>query len=328
MTIGIGVIGAGVMGADHARTVARHVGGAELVAISDPDESRARAISGEIAGCRPFTDCLELIADPAVEAVLIASPDHTHVGFVLACLGAGKHVLCEKPVAPTSAGCREVLEAERALGRRLIQVGFMRRFDPAYVEMRSVLTRGELGKALLLHCAHRNATAPGFFTPEMSITNAAVHEFDILRWLTGSEIIAVTALNSARKGDGGLRDPLVLLVEMQDGVLADVELFMNAAYGYDIRTELVCENGTVDLGRPAPNLHRRAGTEARSFPGDWRGRFGDAYRLQLQAWLASVRGQEPAGADASDGLAATLVAEAALASLESGRRVAIATDRP
>jgi myo-inositol 2-dehydrogenase/D-chiro-inositol 1-dehydrogenase len=325
MSKGIGIIGAGIMGADHARTLAVHVGGAQLVAVSDADEARAAAAAQENGARRHYTDGFTLIEDPAVEAVLVASPDETHAGFVLACLKAGKPVLCEKPLAPTAAACLEVVEAERKVGRRMVQVGFMRRFDPAYVEMHDALQQQALGSPLLLHCVHRNASAPAFFTPGMSITNAAVHEFDALRWLTGREIVAVTALNSARKGVGPLRDPLMLLVELEGGILADVELFMNAAYGYDVRTELVCENGTMDLNRPSPNMRRSAGGQSRSFPDDWRGRFGDAYRLQLQAWTASLAGREPSGADARDGHAAMQVAEAALQSLQSGGRVEVAT---
>jgi myo-inositol 2-dehydrogenase/D-chiro-inositol 1-dehydrogenase len=328
MSKGIGIIGAGVMGADHARTLAVHVGGAELVAVSDADDTRAAAAARANGAWRHYSDGFALIEDPAVEAVLVASPDATHVGFVLACLKAGKPVLCEKPLAPTAGECLEVIEAERRLGRRMVQVGFMRRFDPAYGEMHDVVKQEALGRPLLLHCAHRNATAPGFFTPEMSITNAAVHEFDILRWLTGREIVAVTTLNCARKGAGPLRDPLMLLVELDGGILADVEVFMNAAYGYDVRTELVCESGTVDLGRPLPNMRRFAGGQLQSFPGDWRGRFGEAYRLQMQAWVAWLVGGEPRGADAWDGYAAMRVADAALQSLESGARIEVATAGP
>ncbi len=323
MAIGIGIIGAGVMGADHARILSAHVGGAELVAVSDADEARAATSAQANGARRHHADGLALIEDPEVEAVLVASPDHTHADFVLACLGAGKPVLCEKPLAPTSAECLGLIEAERKAGRRMIQVGFMRRFDPFYVEMRNTLHGGALGRPLLLHCAHCNASAPGFFTPEMSVTNAAVHEFDAIRWITGREIVAVTALSSARKGGGALRDPIMILAELDDGVVADIEIFMNAAYGYDIRTELVCENGTIDLARPAPNAVRCAGERALSFPGDWRGRFGDAYRLQLQAWIGSLAGRAPSGAGARDGYAAMCVAEAALASLASGSRVEV-----
>lgn len=326
MSLGIGIIGAGVMGADHARILATQVGGAKLVAISDPDEARACEVALANEARRHHTDVFALIEDPAVEAVIVASPDHTHAGMVLACLRAGKPVLCEKPLAPTVAECRELMEAELRTGRRMIQVGFMRRFDPAYAAMSATLSSGRLGRPLLMHCAHRNVAAPGFFTPEMSIANAAVHEFDIVRWLLGVEAVAVTALQSASKASATLRDPILLLLEMQNGVMVDIEIFMNAAYGYDIRAELVCENGTVELGRPAPNLVRNEGGEARTFPSDWRGRFSDAYRLQLQAWIGNLRGKPHGGAGAFDGYVATLIAQAALRSLVSRAREEIAPD--
>ncbi|TIP27760.1 MAG: inositol 2-dehydrogenase [Mesorhizobium sp.] len=326
MTIGIGIIGAGIMGADQARTLATHVGGTKLIAVSDPDEARASNVARANEAARHYTDGFALIEDAAVEAVIVASPDDTHARMVLACLRAGKPVLCEKPLAPTVAECLELIAAEQRSGRHMIQVGFMRRFDPAYAAMHETLSSGRLGRPLLMHCAHRNAKAPAFFTPEMSIANAAVHEFDIVRWLMGLEAVAVTAIRSARKGEGTLRDPILLLLELENGVLVDIEIFMNAAYGYDIRAELVCENGTVELGRPAPNLVRHAGEEARTFPSDWRGRFNDAYRLQLQAWIGSLRGKPQNGAGALDGYIATLIAQAALRSLASGAREEIAPD--
>ncbi|MER9856400.1 Gfo/Idh/MocA family oxidoreductase [Mesorhizobium sp. M0098] len=314
------------MGADHARTLATQVGGATLVAVSDPDEARAREVARANQARRHHTDGFALIEDPAVEAVIVASPDHTHAGMVLACLRAGKPVLCEKPLAPTMAECRELIEAEHRTGRRMIQVGFMRRFDPGYAAMYATLSSGRLGRPLLMHCAHRNAAAPGFFTPEMSIANAAVHEFDVARWMLGLEAVAVTALRSTSKANGALRDPILLLLEMHHGVLIDIEIFMNAAYGYDIRAELVCENGTVELGRPAPNLVRNEGGEARTFPSDWRGRFSDAYRLQLHAWIGGIGGKTQSGAGALDGYVATLIAQAALRSLASGAREEISPD--
>ena len=139
MDLRIGVIGAGIMGGDHALTLARSVKGAALAAISDTDGARAAAVAAASGADRVHADARDLIADPTVEAVLIASPDPTHERLVLACLAAGKPVLCEKPLAPTIEGCLRIVAAETALGRRLVQVGFMRRFDPGYLEMRSAL---------------------------------------------------------------------------------------------------------------------------------------------------------------------------------------------
>ena len=135
----VGVIGAGLMGTTHVRLLSGEVAGAEVVAISDAVVASAERLAASVGVRTVYADALELIARPAVEGVVIASPAITHEPFVLACLDADKPVLCEKPLAVDAAACRRVLEAEAALGRRLVQVGFMRRFDPAYVELKAPL---------------------------------------------------------------------------------------------------------------------------------------------------------------------------------------------
>lgn len=323
MSVGIGIIGAGVMGADHARLVAGHVAGAHLVAISDADEARARETAKKHGARRHYADGGRLIADPDVDAVVIASPDATHVDYVLASLKAGKKVLCEKPLAPTAKDSLMAVEAEVKGGKRLIQVGYMRRFDPAYVEMRNTLRSGTLGRPVILHCAHRNVSAPDWFTPQNSITNSGVHEIDIIRWLVDEEVAAVRAIKPATRGASRPGDPVLLLIEMASGLLADVEIFIDAGYGYEVRGELVCENGTIELERPEPVSIRRSQNEARAFPPDWRGRFEDAYRIELQAWVDFVRGGRMTGADAWAGYAATAIAEAGVESLKRNERVEV-----
>lgn len=324
MSLGIGVIGAGVMGADHARTAARLTPGAHLAAIADADLARARAVAEEAGTARATSDPYDVIGDPAVGAVLIASPDHTHVELTLACLEAGKPVLCEKPLAPTAEGCLAVIEAEMALGRRLVQVGFMRRFDPAYGAMRQALAEGRLGRPLLFHAVHRNAVPPSFFEPGMIITNAAVHEIDVARWLLGSEIRSARVIRSGAGEAEAYRDLMLIVLETAAGHLVDVELFMRAHYGYDIRGEVVCERGTVAMAPPALAHVRHAEAESFPFATDWRARFADAYRLQLQAWARAVATGTPTGASAWDGYAATAVADACLASLASGEPAPVA----
>src|SRR5919107_4929897 len=205
--IGVGVVGTGIMGGDHARTLAQSIKGATLVALADPDVERASAIAGATGARRVHADPHALIEDPEVDAVLVASPDPTHERLVLACLAAGKPVLCEKPLAPTIEGCLRVIEAEVALGRRLVQVGFMRRFDPGYAAMQATLADGRIGTPLILHCVHRNATVPPSFDSGMLITNAAVHEIDIARWLLQDEFSAVTVFTPRARESGVLVDP-------------------------------------------------------------------------------------------------------------------------
>ena len=198
MSIGVGIIGAGVMGADHARIIAGHVAGAHLVAISDADEARAKAIAAETGAKRGVNDPLSVINDPAVGAVLIASPDSTHADFTIACIKAGKPVLCEKPLAPTAAEGMRVIEAELSGGKRLVQLGFMRRFDPGYTEMKGLLDKGLYGEALAFHCIHRNATAPAHFDAVAAIVNSCVHEVDISRFVLSAELSSRPCVQGAR----------------------------------------------------------------------------------------------------------------------------------
>src|SRR5690606_2273741 len=156
MAVKVGIVGAGVMGADHARILATSVAGAELMAVSDPDSARRNALAADLGIKASYGDAMELIADPDVTAVIVASPDPTHKPLTLACLDAGKPVLCEKPLATSAADCLEIVRHEMDFGRRMIQVGFMRRFDPGYVAMKRMLASDELGAALILHCVHRN----------------------------------------------------------------------------------------------------------------------------------------------------------------------------
>jgi myo-inositol 2-dehydrogenase/D-chiro-inositol 1-dehydrogenase len=296
-----------MMGADHVRTLTNGVPGAHVAAVSDVDPARAAAAAGDAADARAIADPHALIADPAVDAVVVASFDASHEEFVCACIEAGKPVLCEKPLATTADACLRVIEAELAGGRRLVSLGFMRRFDPAYGVVKERVDGGGIGEVLLVHCAHRNAVAPPAYTSEMLITSSAVHEIDVMRWLLGEEIVAATvrAPRSTTQAPNGLRDPQLVLLETASGVLVDVEVFVNAGYGYDIRCEVVGETGTVRLGEQVEP--------------DFRARFATAYRRELECWVQGL----DHGPTAWDGYAANAVADACLESLASGARAAV-----
>jgi len=319
MIIRVGLIGAGVMGAEHARVLSTAVSGAELTAVSDPDAERVAKILETCPTARPFADALDLIRDKSVDAVLVASPDQTHRALVLACLEIEKPVLCEKPLAPSLDECLKVIAREQALDRRLVTVGYMRRFDPGYVEMKRRLHEGGLGAALVMHCIHRNAAAPPFMTAPMLIANSAVHEIDIARFVLGREVERVTVVTPRKTSLATIQDPQIVFLEMEDRVVVEAEIFVNAQYGYDVRAELVCEKGTIALTPPHDVTVAHAAKESFSFPGDWRARFAHAYRAELQAWVSGVSSGVPSGASAWDGYVATAVAEAGLESLASRR---------
>lgn len=317
MTLAIGLIGCGVMGADHAAIFAHEVPAVRLQMVSDADEARAKALADKLGVTHVTTDPLALIHDKSVDAIVIAAPDHVHAALTLAAIEAGKPVLCEKPLSQNVTECLNVLSAEEKRGAHLVQVGFMRRFDPSYTEIKSMLTRGDFGKALMFHCFHRNVSPAYDFKAEMAICNSAPHEFDVARFMLDSEIKQISVY---RPPLGGATAPVFMVLETVAGQLVNIEVNISATYGYDVRGELVGEKGTAFLRAPVHadiNLDLK---QINTYPADWRPRFRDAYRLQNQAWVKSiVTGQRNHGADAWDGYCATAIADAGVSALHGGK---------
>jgi myo-inositol 2-dehydrogenase/D-chiro-inositol 1-dehydrogenase len=324
MTLRIGVVGAGQMGRYHIERLAGSVPDAEVVAVSDVYVEGAKQVAEQV-GARAYSDGHELVADDQVEAVLIASPGFTHEEFTLACLATDKPVLCEKPLAPTIDACVRVLEAEAAKPRRLIQVGFMRRYDDGFRALKAAADAGRVGRPLLLHCRHRNAEVPPGFTSDMMITDSVVHDIDVTRWLLGQEIVATTVFKArpSSLAPEGLQDPQMVMLETSDGVLVDVESFVTCKFGYDIRYELVGESGTVALGEQPGVQVRTDGRHQGPIPADFRERFAAAYQGELQEWVTGVLDGRVVGPSAWDGYATQAVAEAAVESQTKGGRVAV-----
>ncbi len=319
-TIRVGVVGTGVMGADHASMLDRHVVDAEVALLADPDVERAMRLADTIPGARVGNDARALIADPDVDAVLVASSDATHPDLVIAAVRAGKPVLCEKPLAPTLEESDRVIRAIGRDGAALLSLGFMRRFDPAHQDLKAAVATGECGTPLLVHCVSRGVAAGPGATDELSITGSAVHEFDTVPWLLDSPVTEVSWLAPRPSAAAtGLHDPQLILLRTADGVLTTVEVFLNARYGYDIRCEVVGEHGTVALANPVRVVRTTEQRRSTGYPADWRPRFADAYRLELRAWVASVASGAPSPlATGHDGLVASAVADAVIASLRDG----------
>jgi myo-inositol 2-dehydrogenase/D-chiro-inositol 1-dehydrogenase len=194
--------------------------------------------------------------------------------------------------------------------------------------MRAAARDEAMGAPLFLHCVHRNKVAPDYITSDRVIANSVLHEIDIARFLLDEEFAAVTvtAARASRHAPG--RHPLLVLLETTGGTLVSVEMSPDARYGYDVRAELVCEEGTVSLAPAPPVATRRAGWDGHAVPADWRPRFAEAYRVQLHEWIAALRGGDHRGASAWDGYVATATAEAALRALGSGQRALVRLDQP
>ncbi|MEO5610573.1 MAG: Gfo/Idh/MocA family oxidoreductase [Ornithinibacter sp.] len=327
----VAIIGVGLMGADHADRVAHRTAGARLVAVSDPDSARAEALALRHTGVRVVPDPLDLVAAADVDAMVIASPGLVHEEQVLAALAAGKHVLCEKPLTMDAESSLRVVRAEQEGGRPLVQLGFMRRFDPEYVRLKALLDSGRMGRLLLLHNTHRNKDVPESFRSEMIVRDSLVHEVDVARFLFGEEITEVTIYSPTPTSAAaeGVIDPQVSVFRMAGGAVVTNEVFVTSQVGYEVRCEAVCETGTAVAGRPSGDLYTTSagpggrGSWGGAVPADFRARFDRAYDLELQAWVDATRRGEVVGPTAWDGYAATVVCEAGLESLATGRPVTV-----
>lgn len=318
MTLRIGLIGAGGMGRAHVERVETELTGGKIVAVADLNLDAARAVA-EPLGAKAYGSGAELIADAQVDAVIIATFGKVHAPDVLACIAAGKYVLCEKPLATTAADCLSILKAEQNLGKKLVTVGFMRRFDQGYQQMQAALAGGKHGYATMVHCRHRNPSVPEGYTTANMIDDTAIHEFDVLRYLLDEEIVRVR-VDTPRATSHRfphLQDPLVIVGYTESGVRIDDEVNVNIGFGYSIECELVMETGTVRLGDQEKVYVRDQCGDRNAMCQSHIDRFQEAFNREFQEWINAASADRHMGSTAWDGYAATMVVDAALASLDA-----------
>lgn len=325
MTLRVGVIGTGAIGKSHIHIITNHLSGAEIVAVNDVNVEQAKAVvASEKIGAEVYKTGQDLINADDVDAVIVTSWDPSHEEFVLASVAAGKPVFCEKPLSTTAAGCKRIIDAEIAHGNKLIQVGFMRRYDKGYRALKKIIEDGVIGAPLLLHCAHRASMAPGF-SGDMAITNSLVHEMDVLRWLLNDDYVSAQVIlpRRSRLADEGLQDPHIVLLETAQGIRIDIESFVFCQYGYDIQCQIVGETGIANLPEPASVLMRQDAKLSTEILVDWKLRFDNAFDAELQEWInASVKG-EVHGPSAWDGYVVAVTADACVEAKRTGQIIPI-----
>lgn len=334
--IRVGVIGVGKMGADHVERISRRTKGARVSVISDYMRETAEKVSATAPGSRVVDTPEEVITADDVDAVLIASPGQFHREQVLAAIAAGKPVLCEKPLAMNPTDAYDVVRAEHETGRSYVSLGFMRRFDTGYGELKDALEAGELGTPLLLNCKHRNASTPPGFDNTMMVYDSAVHEIDAISFFLEEPVVSVQtiAARSTENAPEGLSDPMLLLFRTASGTVVTDELYVNTKAGYEVRTELVGSKGSATVGLEVGRVttQQAGGSWGGSVPLDFRPRFIDAYDAEVQAWVTAVAdgtNVAPRSATAWDGYVGAAVCEAAERSLSADGAVEVALqERP
>ncbi|MBX7431407.1 Gfo/Idh/MocA family oxidoreductase [Mycobacterium sp. Y57] len=318
----VAVLGVGAMGADHVARITSRISGARVVVVNDYLTEKADEVAAGIDDCRTVADPLDAIADAEVDAIVLATPGTTHEKQLLACLEHRKPVLCEKPLTTDVSTSLNIARREAELGRALIQVGFMRRFDEEYMQLKALLDAGELGRPLVMHCVHRNAAVPSYFDSTLIVKDSLVHEVDVTRFLFEEEIasVQIIAPSSNPVAPQGVVDPQIAILRTASGKHVDVELFVTTGVGYEVRTELVGERGSAMIGLDV-GLVRTAtpGIRGGRITPGFRERFGRAYDIEIQRWVDAVRsGINVDGPTAWDGYAAAAVCAAGVESLESG----------
>ena len=330
-TVGIGLVGAGRMGSIHARLIARSVPEARLAGIADVNVAAARSLAAELGGPPAFGSLEEMLRDPAIQAVLIATSSSRHLEAIRLAASAGRDILCEKPIALTLADTAAGVAAADAAGVRL-QVGFMRRWEPDYVRAKARLASGTLGRPMLFKSLQFDPEPPpaAFADPAVSggiMVDMGIHEFDLARWLMDDEVVEVHAFGSsvshpelAAVGDV---DSAVVNLRFAGGATGSVELARNTTYGEDVRTEVLATGGSVWVGRlPVSHGAWSGGDAGASVTADLADpalpRFEAGYAAQTRGFVRAILEDRAVDVTGADGSAALAIAIAADRSLREG----------
>jgi scyllo-inositol 2-dehydrogenase (NAD+) len=327
--LGIGVLGVGAMGKRHAENIRRLVPHARLIAIADVSAEHARRVASELEIDHAFASMEEMLERKDIEAVVIATPDKFHAQDIQAAAAAGKQILCEKPLALNLLDARAALNAVAKAGVYL-QIGFMRRYDPGYATARKRIEAGEIGEPVVFKSIGRDKDAPPISSYEsrlngMLFYNNTIHDFDLARWLMRDEVKEVQAYTTVaiRPEVAKFGDIVAGVVNLQyrNGAIGNIESYVQAVYGYDVRTEIIGSKGSILVGSLAQTsvtfLTNQGGTQP--LADHFLSRFDDAYIAEVQDFVENILHDRTPRVTGEDGLRALEIAVAAEQSSVQGR---------
>lgn len=325
--LGIGVLGVGEMGKRHAENLRRLVPEARLIAIADVDAARAQKVATELEIDHAYGSLDAMLENKDIEAVLIATPDKFHAAAVETAARAGKDILCEKPLALDLQSAQAALDAVAKAGVRL-QVGFMRRYDPAHVAAKKQIEAGEIGDPVIFKSIGRDKDMPPIGAYSSGINGmlfftSSIHDFDLARWLMQDEVVEVHAFTTVaiRPELAQYNDVVAGSVNLRfaQGAIGNVESYAQSLYGYDVRTEIVGSKGSILLG----GLRQNSATFLKTNGGSYEladhflSRFRDAYLIEITDFVHTILNDQAPKVTGEDGLRAVEIAVAAQASHHS-----------
>ncbi len=332
--INLGLLGLGRLGKVYARDLSRAIPQARLTAVADPVGEKARLIAAEFEVPHWYSDPIALLDDQEVDAVVIATPTHTHKDLVVAAAQRDKAIFCEKPLSLSLAEAGQMKQVLDGSGV-FFQMGFMRRFDRGYVTAKEKITRGEIGKPVVFRATSRDPFPPSlaYANPQSSgglILDMGIHDFDLARWFMG-EIKTVYAIGGvlayANMKTAGDIDNAIISLVFADGRLGVIDLSRNGVYGYDIATELLGTKGAVRIGylRETPLTVMTKNNIAHDTVPYFMERFAGAYTAQLQNFVDNLLQECQPPVTIDDGIAALRAAVAATNSLHAQQAVEVSS---
>ncbi|MBU0278245.1 MULTISPECIES: Gfo/Idh/MocA family protein [unclassified Gemella] len=325
--IRVGIVGLGKIGEDHLNRIQNRISGMEVTGLFDVVENRCEDLIEKYhLNAKNFDSYQDLVESDQVDLVVVTAINQLHAEVAIAALNANKYVFVEKPLAMTQEECLEVMKAEEKTGKRMLQVGFMRRYDPGYQTLKQYIEKGEIGKPLMAHCRHFNTylSQPKNYVSSQAIVETFIHEIEIMHWLLDEEYKSAKVYFPKRAAvtneyNTPLQDPQVVVLETESGVNIVTEVFVNA-YGYDIHCDIVGELGMAQLPAVPSVVLSKAARRSTSILTDWKERFIAAYDVEFQDIADRLNASEELNGPSSwDGYVSAVTSDACILSQQTGQ---------
>jgi myo-inositol 2-dehydrogenase/D-chiro-inositol 1-dehydrogenase/scyllo-inositol 2-dehydrogenase (NAD+) len=337
--LGIAVIGSGRAGMIHARNFATNVQGAKLVAMVDADLQTAKAAAAELEITTAYGHYEEALQNNAVDAVVIVTPTKFHKEVAIAAAQAGKHILCEKPMAMNATECEAMIKAVKEAGIKF-QLGFMRRYDSSFQYAKQQIESGAIGNVVLVKSVTRGPSIPQPWMYDIAASNGPLaevnsHDIDTLRWFTGSEFTEVYAIGgnyrsaAAKTSHPDFYDNVVLIGSFENGMQGYIDGAQGVLYGYDARMEIVGTEGVIFVGRTneySTTVCNVQSGSASPFTKSWRTLFTEAYLNEDKSFVDCILNNKEPITTAHDGMMAVKVVNAGNTSITEKRVVKLDED--